>query len=70
MTQAITFDTAAHRLLEDLDRRHDELLEQLDELDQRVIAVLSQYIQVRPEAADGCPEGATEAASPEENEDE
>lgn len=51
MTHAITFDTAAHRLLDDLDRRHDELLQELDALDRRVIAVLSQYIQVRPETA-------------------
>lgn len=50
MTHEITFDTAAHRLLDDLDRRHDELLQQLDDLDGRVTSVLSQYIQVRPEA--------------------
>ncbi|MGN6544609.1 MAG: hypothetical protein ACTHK7_06150 [Aureliella sp.] len=66
MTQAITFDTAAHRLLEDLDRRHDELLQQLDDLDQRVLAVLSQYITIRPETA----EPTAESPAPAEDDDE
>ena len=71
MTQAITFDTAAHRLLDDLDRRHDELLQQLDDLDRRVIEVLSQYIQVRPETAEEAAKAAAQdAKSEEEDEDE
>ena len=51
MTQAKQFDTAAHRLLDDLDTRHDQLLVELDALSARVDQVLSQYTQVRPEAA-------------------
>jgi hypothetical protein len=51
MTHANSFDTAAHRLLDDLDTRHDQLLEELDALDVRVEQVLSQYTQVRSEKA-------------------
>jgi len=49
--QAPTFDTSAHRLLDDLDARHDQLLIDIDLLSVQVDAVLSQYVQVRPESA-------------------
>ena len=58
MTHAKSFDTAAHRLLDDLDTRHDQLLEELDALDARVEKVLSQYTQVR---ADTVPVGLSVA---------
>ena len=70
MTHAITFDTAAHRLLDDLDRRHDELLRELDALDQRVVGVLSQYIQIRPETAEEAQHAAAQAAAEADEDDE
>lgn len=49
--QAPNFDTSAHRLLDDLDARHDQLLIDIDLLNTQVDAVLSQYVQLRPEYA-------------------
>lgn len=43
MTYAQSFDTAAHRLLDELDARHDQLLLDLDALDLRVEQVLAQF---------------------------
>ena len=50
MTQGNSFDTAAHRLLEDLDSRHDQILSELDALNSRVDQVLSLYTKVIPDA--------------------
>ncbi len=50
MEHTISFDTLAHRLLDELDARHDELLAELDSLNQRVDAVLSQYVTVAPDS--------------------
>jgi hypothetical protein len=38
---------AATSLLEDLDRRQDEVLAQLDELDQRIAAILAEHSPAR-----------------------
>ena len=50
MTHINSFDTAAHRLLDDLDARHEQLLSDLDALNARVDHVLSQYTQVVPDS--------------------
>ena len=50
MTHTNSFDTAAHRLLEDLDVRHDQILSELDALNARVDQVLSQYTKVIPDS--------------------
>ena len=50
MEHTISFDTLAHRLLDELDARHDELLAELDALNARVDGVLSQYVTVQPDA--------------------
>lgn len=49
MEHTISFDTLAHRLLDELDARHDELLAELESLNARVDAVLSQYVTVQPD---------------------
>ncbi len=51
MSHTISFDTLAHKLLDELDARHDELLAELDSLNARVDAVLSQYVTVQPDTA-------------------
>lgn len=57
MEHTISFDTLAHKLLDELDARHDELLAELDSLNARVDAVLSQYVTVQPDAG---PQAASE----------
>lgn len=49
MNSVDAFDTLAHRLLSELDVRHDQVLDELDALNRRVDAVLSQYTQVEPD---------------------
>ncbi len=60
-----SFDTLAHQLLADLDLRHDALLNELDALNARVDAVLSQYTQVAPDVA---PSPSMDAASDDDDE--
>jgi len=48
MNASPTFDSTAHKLLEELDARHEQLLAELDALNARVDAVLSQYVKVAP----------------------
>ncbi len=40
----------ATSLLEELDRRQDEVLAQLDELEERLTRILAEYTVVRPSA--------------------
>ncbi len=60
-----SFDTLAHQLLADLDLRHDALLNELDALNARVDAVLSQYTQVAPDVA---PSPSMDGASDDDDE--
>lgn len=61
MGHTISFDTLAHRLLDELDARHDELLAELDSLNARVDAVLSQYVTVQPDSGpDSGPDAVAE----------
>ncbi len=66
MDHTISFDTLAHKLLDELDARHDELLAELDSLNARVDAVLSQYVTVQPDSG---PRTETESALLDEEDD-
>ena len=45
-TQSLSTATS---LLEELDRRQDEVLAQLEELDQRILLILSEFSPARPQ---------------------
>ncbi len=59
----MTFDTGAHRLLEELETRHDQLLKELDELNARIEAVLSQYTQVNAQLTPSVPSTTTDSTT-------
>lgn len=68
MTASPSFDSTAHKLLEELDVRHEQLLAELDQLSARVEAVLSQYTKITPAPQPDSPSEPLDEADEDEEE--